>query len=109
METIFGTGQIVRLYKTTILHLVRTVPALGGSAVVPLADLDPSFFSSTQAVLQSWSIQQDGPISKVLVFALPTSCRPGDLVGTTATNGNMQEMLPPCTGDQVLGRTGDQA
>lgn len=54
------------------------------SGYIRVAWVEPA----TRAVLQSWSIQQDGPISKVLVFALPTSCRPGDLVGTTATNGS---------------------
>ncbi|KAJ6663598.1 hypothetical protein lerEdw1_009677 [Lerista edwardsae] len=48
----------------------------------------PSSSPSTQVVLQSWSIQQDGPVSKVLVFALPTPCRPGDLAGAAAPNGS---------------------
>uniref|UniRef100_A0A8C8S1J8 Kaptin, actin binding protein n=1 Tax=Pelusios castaneus TaxID=367368 RepID=A0A8C8S1J8_9SAUR len=33
---------------------------------------------ASREVLQSWSIQQDGPISKVLVFVLPSSCPEGN-------------------------------
>ncbi|XP_062996031.1 KICSTOR complex protein kaptin [Elgaria multicarinata webbii] len=54
------------------------------SGYIRVAHVEPA----SRAVLQSWSIQQDGPISKVLVFALPTLCRPGNLSGTTASNGS---------------------
>lgn len=49
------------------------VPALSrrpdplGSPRIPAQPLSPA------AVLQSWSIQQDGPISKVLLFPLPSA------------------------------------
>ncbi|XP_008119726.2 KICSTOR complex protein kaptin [Anolis carolinensis] len=44
---------------------------------------------SSQVVLQSWSIQQDGPISKVLVFAQPMGSCLEDLSGTTPVNGSI--------------------
>ncbi|XP_028597855.2 KICSTOR complex protein kaptin [Podarcis muralis] len=54
------------------------------SGYIRVAHVEPA----SRVVLQSWNIQQDGPISKVLVFALPASCPPGDPSGTVASNGN---------------------
>ncbi|KAH0631526.1 hypothetical protein JD844_005891 [Phrynosoma platyrhinos] len=54
------------------------------SGYIRVAHVEPS----SREVLQSWSIQQDGPISKVLVFALPTDSCPGDLSGTAPLNGS---------------------
>ncbi|XP_054854631.1 KICSTOR complex protein kaptin [Eublepharis macularius] len=62
----------------------RRITAFGcQSGYIRVAHVDPA----CREVLQSWSIQQDGPISKVLVFALPTTCCPDNLAGTAATNG----------------------
>ncbi|NWS64221.1 KPTN protein, partial [Chunga burmeisteri] len=43
------------------------------SGYVRVAQVD----QASRAVLQSWSIQQDGPISKVLVFPLPSELGSG--------------------------------
>lgn len=50
------------------------------SGYVRVAQVD----QASRVVLQSWSIQQDGPISKVLVFALPSAC-PREEPGADAT------------------------
>ncbi|XP_062454229.1 KICSTOR complex protein kaptin isoform X1 [Rhea pennata] len=44
------------------------------SGYVRVAQVD----QASRVVLQSWSIQQDGPVSKVLVFALPSTCPRGE-------------------------------
>ncbi|XP_042299499.1 LOW QUALITY PROTEIN: KICSTOR complex protein kaptin-like [Sceloporus undulatus] len=54
------------------------------SGYIRVAHVEPS----SRVVLQSWSIQQDGPISKVLVFALPTGSCLGDLSGTAPLHGS---------------------
>ncbi|XP_067412794.1 KICSTOR complex protein kaptin [Emydura macquarii macquarii] len=59
----------------------RRLTALGcQSGYVRVAQVE----QASREVLQSWSIQQDGPISKVLVFMLPSSCPDID----PAQNGN---------------------
>uniref|UniRef100_A0A8D0GI25 Kaptin, actin binding protein n=1 Tax=Sphenodon punctatus TaxID=8508 RepID=A0A8D0GI25_SPHPU len=59
------------------------------------------------AVLQSWSIQQDGPISRVLVFTLPSSWHEGDLGGAPANvlqSGLQDQLILPASDqhDSVL-------
>ncbi|XP_053122964.1 KICSTOR complex protein kaptin [Hemicordylus capensis] len=54
------------------------------SGYIRVAQVEPA----SRAVLQSWSIQQDGPVSKVLVFALPTACHPGDFATSNGSTGN---------------------
>nr|XP_056701737.1 KICSTOR complex protein kaptin [Euleptes europaea] len=62
----------------------RRITAFGcQSGYIRVAHVDPD----SREVLQSWSILQDGPISKVLVFTLPAPCYPDNLVGTTAASG----------------------
>ncbi|XP_060113601.1 KICSTOR complex protein kaptin [Heteronotia binoei] len=62
----------------------RRLTAFGcQSGYIRLAHVDPA----SREVLQSWSLLQDGPISKVLVFALPAPCCTDDLPGTAATDG----------------------
>ncbi|NXT39793.1 KPTN protein, partial [Pelecanoides urinatrix] len=56
---------------------------------------------TSRAVLQSWSIQQDGPISKVLVFPLPGTTQAGTasripplFSGKSFGTGNTHRLLP---------------
>ncbi|XP_039225091.1 KICSTOR complex protein kaptin [Crotalus tigris] len=51
------------------------------SGYIRVAQVEPA----KRAVLQSWSIQQDGPISKVLVFALPSVSQPEDPSGVVSS------------------------
>ncbi|XP_015685738.1 KICSTOR complex protein kaptin-like, partial [Protobothrops mucrosquamatus] len=55
------------------------------SGYIRVAQVEPA----KRAVLQSWSIQQDGPISKVLVFALPSFIQPEDTTGVVSLKGEM--------------------
>uniref|UniRef100_A0ACB8FT07 Uncharacterized protein n=1 Tax=Sphaerodactylus townsendi TaxID=933632 RepID=A0ACB8FT07_9SAUR len=62
----------------------RRITAFGcQSGYIRLAHVNPA----SREVLQSWNVLQDGPISKVLVFALAAPCCPDELVETTATHG----------------------
>ncbi|XP_062454231.1 KICSTOR complex protein kaptin isoform X2 [Rhea pennata] len=53
------------------------------SGYVRVAQVD----QASRVVLQSWSIQQDGPVSKVLVFALPSTCPRGEPGADAAEDG----------------------
>nr|XP_025973873.1 KICSTOR complex protein kaptin [Dromaius novaehollandiae] len=53
------------------------------SGYIRVAQVD----QASRVVLQSWSIQQDGPVSKVLVFTLPSACPPGPPGADAADNG----------------------
>ncbi|XP_077192630.1 KICSTOR complex protein kaptin isoform X2 [Paroedura picta] len=62
----------------------RRLTAFGcQSGYIRVAHVDPA----SREVLQSWSLLHDGPISKVLVFALPTPCGMDSLEGTTSGDG----------------------
>ncbi|KAM6428003.1 KICSTOR complex protein kaptin isoform 1-T1 [Liasis olivaceus] len=54
------------------------------SGYIQVAQVEPA----KRVVLQSWSIQQDGPISKVLVFALPNISQPDDTPGIVSSKGS---------------------
>ncbi|XP_061453247.1 KICSTOR complex protein kaptin [Rhineura floridana] len=79
-------SNVLWLDVYNISHSGQRITAFGcQSGYIRVAQVE----SASRVVLQSWSIQQDGPISKVLVFALRTACRPGsDLSGTVASNGS---------------------
>uniref|UniRef100_A0A8D0GFY5 Kaptin, actin binding protein n=1 Tax=Sphenodon punctatus TaxID=8508 RepID=A0A8D0GFY5_SPHPU len=62
---------------------------------------------ASRAVLQSWSIQQDGPISRVLVFTLPSSWHEGDLGGAPALDGK-ENVLQSGLQDQLILPASDQ-
>ncbi|XP_044290995.1 KICSTOR complex protein kaptin [Varanus komodoensis] len=55
------------------------------SGYIQVAHVEPA----RRVVLRSWSIQQDGPISKVLVFALPTASPAGEPSGSAALSGSL--------------------
>ncbi|XP_029141313.1 KICSTOR complex protein kaptin [Protobothrops mucrosquamatus] len=60
------------------------------SGYIRVAQVEPA----KRAVLQSWSIQQDGPISKVLVFALPSVSQPEDPSGVVSSKGSTDPNPP---------------
>ncbi|XP_074427492.1 KICSTOR complex protein kaptin isoform X2 [Larus michahellis] len=93
------------------------VPALSrrpdplGSPRIPAQPLSPA------AVLQSWSIQQDGPISKVLLFPLPSApevdpgaAQPYGLLVTSAIELSVvyRDVLAKGLGDQLILPASDQ-
>ncbi|XP_019467084.1 KICSTOR complex protein kaptin-like [Meleagris gallopavo] len=77
----------------------RRLTAVGcQSGYVRVAHVD----QDTRAVLQSWSIQQDGPISTVLLFPLEEPDDDGDDVG-----GQQGDIVGGQHGDDVGGQRGD--
>ncbi|XP_015271239.1 PREDICTED: kaptin, partial [Gekko japonicus] len=60
------------------------------SGYIQVAHVDPA----SREVLQSWSLLQDGPISRVLVFALPAPGCTDNPAGTTTTNGSASNCHP---------------
>uniref|UniRef100_A0A670ZXY0 Kaptin, actin binding protein n=1 Tax=Pseudonaja textilis TaxID=8673 RepID=A0A670ZXY0_PSETE len=66
-------SNILWLDVYNIPHSGQRITAFGcQSGYIRVAQVEPA----KRVVLQSWSIQQDSPISKVLVFALPSTSHP---------------------------------
>ncbi|XP_058051076.1 KICSTOR complex protein kaptin [Ahaetulla prasina] len=74
-----------------IPHSGQRITAFGcQSGYIRVAQVEPA----ERVVLQSWSIQQDGPISKVLVFDLPSISQPDDPSGMVSSRGNTDPNPP---------------
>ncbi|XP_026571248.1 KICSTOR complex protein kaptin [Pseudonaja textilis] len=77
-------SNILWLDVYNIPHSGQRITAFGcQSGYIRVAQVEPA----KRVVLQSWSIQQDSPISKVLVFALPSTSQSDDPPGVASTKG----------------------
>ncbi|XP_059689138.1 LOW QUALITY PROTEIN: KICSTOR complex protein kaptin [Gavia stellata] len=110
-----GPRPVLWLDVCNIPGAGQRVTAFGcQSGYVRVARVD----QASPAVLQSWSIQQDGPISKVLVFPLPSELGAGDAVtaqgysvlvtSTIELSVVYRDVLTNGLGDQLILPASDQ-